>query len=166
MSVQEDDLVTKLVGELGTKKWSQIASQLEGRLGKQCRERCVCARSALGPRTLILVVLRRFAMSDAVPIISLRRRCSLLLLLLPGGTTTWTPIFAVGPGLRKRTIRSCSCSTRWATGGRRSRWRSRGGEWWCCCYAGALLFLRSLCAPYPQIVSSHVRSRHAQYFVL
>jgi hypothetical protein len=40
-SNQEDALVRKLVGELGVKKWSQIASQLEGRLGKQCRERCV-----------------------------------------------------------------------------------------------------------------------------
>ena len=29
----------KLVGELGVKKWSQIAAQLDGRLGKQCRER-------------------------------------------------------------------------------------------------------------------------------
>jgi myb proto-oncogene protein len=36
---EEDALVTKLVGELGLKKWSLIASQLNGRLGKQCRER-------------------------------------------------------------------------------------------------------------------------------
>jgi hypothetical protein len=32
-------MVKKLVAELGTKKWSQIAQRLEGRLGKQCRER-------------------------------------------------------------------------------------------------------------------------------
>lgn len=38
---QEDATVRALVAEYGTKKWSQIASQLPGRLGKQCRERCV-----------------------------------------------------------------------------------------------------------------------------
>lgn len=38
--VQEDATVRALVAEYGTKKWSQIASQLPGRLGKQCRERC------------------------------------------------------------------------------------------------------------------------------
>jgi hypothetical protein len=37
---QEDDTVVELVGKLGAKKWSQIASHLEGRIGKQCRERC------------------------------------------------------------------------------------------------------------------------------
>lgn len=36
---QEDATVRALVAEYGTKKWSQIASQLPGRLGKQCRER-------------------------------------------------------------------------------------------------------------------------------
>lgn len=36
---EEDEMVRKLVAELGTKKWSQIAQRLEGRLGKQCRER-------------------------------------------------------------------------------------------------------------------------------
>lgn len=39
---EEDALVVQLVAQLGTKKWSQIASHLDGRLGKQCRERCVC----------------------------------------------------------------------------------------------------------------------------
>ena len=29
----------RLVGEHGTKRWSLIAQHLEGRLGKQCRER-------------------------------------------------------------------------------------------------------------------------------
>lgn len=33
-------MVVELVGKLGAKKWSQIASHLEGRIGKQCRERC------------------------------------------------------------------------------------------------------------------------------
>ncbi len=36
---EEDDLVRQLVGVHGTKKWSMIAQNLEGRLGKQCRER-------------------------------------------------------------------------------------------------------------------------------
>lgn len=35
----EDDTITRLVGELGANKWSQIAKQLTGRIGKQCRER-------------------------------------------------------------------------------------------------------------------------------
>jgi len=38
---EEDQRVRELVAELGTKKWSQIAVHLPGRLGKQCRERCV-----------------------------------------------------------------------------------------------------------------------------
>jgi hypothetical protein len=36
---EEDATVTKLVQLHGTKKWSLIARQLNGRLGKQCRER-------------------------------------------------------------------------------------------------------------------------------
>lgn len=36
---EEDEKVRKLVGELGTKRWSAVAAQLPGRLGKQCRER-------------------------------------------------------------------------------------------------------------------------------
>jgi hypothetical protein len=36
---QEDELVISLVARLGTKKWSLIAQCLNGRLGKQCRER-------------------------------------------------------------------------------------------------------------------------------
>ena len=36
---EEDATVIKLVKEHGTKKWSLIARQLNGRLGKQCRER-------------------------------------------------------------------------------------------------------------------------------
>ncbi|PRP77321.1 hypothetical protein PROFUN_05566 [Planoprotostelium fungivorum] len=36
---EEDDLLTKLVRETGPKNWSQIANNLSGRIGKQCRER-------------------------------------------------------------------------------------------------------------------------------
>lgn len=36
---EEDATVVRLVKIHGTKKWSQIARQLKGRLGKQCRER-------------------------------------------------------------------------------------------------------------------------------
>ena len=38
---EEDDKVVELVGEFGVKSWSFIARKLEGRLGKQCRERYV-----------------------------------------------------------------------------------------------------------------------------
>jgi len=38
-TTEEDEKVVALVGEHGCKKWSLIASQLTGRLGKQCRER-------------------------------------------------------------------------------------------------------------------------------
>lgn len=36
---QEDAEVIRLVGIYGAKKWSLIADHLEGRVGKQCRER-------------------------------------------------------------------------------------------------------------------------------
>jgi Myb-like DNA-binding domain len=36
---EEDTIVMNLVEKHGTKKWSHIARQLNGRLGKQCRER-------------------------------------------------------------------------------------------------------------------------------
>lgn len=38
-SKDEDDIVIELVQRYGPKKWSQIAAQLPGRIGKQCRER-------------------------------------------------------------------------------------------------------------------------------
>ena len=38
-TTEEDLLVVRLVQEYGQKKWSFIARQLQGRLGKQCRER-------------------------------------------------------------------------------------------------------------------------------
>ena len=36
---QEDNKVIVLVAQYGMKSWSFIAKQLQGRLGKQCRER-------------------------------------------------------------------------------------------------------------------------------
>ncbi|XP_059353193.1 myb-related protein A-like [Daphnia carinata] len=36
---EEDDLVVQLVHRYGPKKWTQIAKHLNGRIGKQCRER-------------------------------------------------------------------------------------------------------------------------------
>ena len=41
MVAQEDDKVRELVKEHGAKKWSFISQHLPGRIGKQCRERCV-----------------------------------------------------------------------------------------------------------------------------
>ena len=38
-AAQEDDKVRELVTLHGPKKWSLIASNLPGRIGKQCRER-------------------------------------------------------------------------------------------------------------------------------
>jgi hypothetical protein len=38
-TAEEDATVADLVSKFGTKKWSQIARSLNGRLGKQCRER-------------------------------------------------------------------------------------------------------------------------------
>ena len=40
-SKDEDEIVIELVQRFGPKKWSQIAAQLPGRIGKQCRERCL-----------------------------------------------------------------------------------------------------------------------------
>jgi Myb-like DNA-binding domain len=37
--LQEDRKVIELVGKYGPKKWSAIAHELPGRIGKQCRER-------------------------------------------------------------------------------------------------------------------------------
>ena len=37
--VQEDERIIQLVDEYGAKKWSVIAQNLPGRIGKQCRER-------------------------------------------------------------------------------------------------------------------------------
>ena len=38
---QEDRKVMQLVADSGPKKWARIAAHLPGRIGKQCRERCV-----------------------------------------------------------------------------------------------------------------------------
>ena len=38
--MQEDAKIIELVGQLGAKRWSMIARELPGRIGKQCRERC------------------------------------------------------------------------------------------------------------------------------
>lgn len=37
--LQEDEKIAHLVGKLGAKRWSLIAQELPGRIGKQCRER-------------------------------------------------------------------------------------------------------------------------------
>jgi hypothetical protein len=37
--LQEDKRIIELVSEMGPKKWSVIAQELPGRIGKQCRER-------------------------------------------------------------------------------------------------------------------------------
>ncbi|KAG0501076.1 hypothetical protein HPP92_001148 [Vanilla planifolia] len=38
-TIEEDKLLLKLVEQYGLRKWSQIAQMLNGRIGKQCRER-------------------------------------------------------------------------------------------------------------------------------
>ena len=37
--MEEDEILRHLVGKEGPKNWSQIATSLPGRIGKQCRER-------------------------------------------------------------------------------------------------------------------------------
>ena len=41
---QDDAKVVELVGKYGAKKWSSIAQELKGRIGKQCRCVCVCVK--------------------------------------------------------------------------------------------------------------------------
>lgn len=36
---EEDEIVKRMVAQNGPRKWSEIAKFLEGRIGKQCRER-------------------------------------------------------------------------------------------------------------------------------
>ena len=36
---EEDELVTRLVTQNGAQNWTEIATHLDGRVGKQCRER-------------------------------------------------------------------------------------------------------------------------------
>ena len=36
---EEDAKIVQLVSQLGAKRWSMIARELPGRIGKQCRER-------------------------------------------------------------------------------------------------------------------------------
>ena len=45
--LQEDAKILALVVQLGAKRWSLIANELPGRIGKQCRERCVPPGSSL-----------------------------------------------------------------------------------------------------------------------
>lgn len=40
----EDRRIVELVAQYGARQWAVIASHIDGRTGKQCRERCVCAR--------------------------------------------------------------------------------------------------------------------------
>ena len=39
MQAKEDALVTQLVAEHGAQNWVELAKHVEGRVGKQCRER-------------------------------------------------------------------------------------------------------------------------------
>lgn len=65
---EEDDKVVRLVHEHGPKKWSQIASHLPGRIGKQCRERSVLGAAFGATHAPAPVALRH-------PLLS---RCSVL----------------------------------------------------------------------------------------
>ena len=76
---QEDSKIIELVNTLGAKNWSQIAKQLPGRIGKQCRERCatsivapvedleaMCSHSAAALRDLSVARAHRGASSVGV----------------------------------------------------------------------------------------------------
>ena len=47
-SKEEDDKVLELVAIHGAKNWPIIASHLEGRVQKQCRERCAQQKANFG----------------------------------------------------------------------------------------------------------------------
>ena len=56
-SKQEDEALVALVAQHGTSKWSAIAAQLPGRIGKQCRERCASCSCALHSDAALMVLL-------------------------------------------------------------------------------------------------------------
>ncbi len=58
---EEDEMVVKLVEKYGAKKWSLIAAQLQGRIGKQCRERYGLSHRLSGS---VLFCLERFLRSE------------------------------------------------------------------------------------------------------
>jgi len=39
LKCQEDEVVSRLVMQYGPKRWTAISKHLQGRTGKQCRER-------------------------------------------------------------------------------------------------------------------------------
>ena len=41
-TTEEDEQLMSLVAEMGPRRWCKIAEHMELRIGKQCRERCVC----------------------------------------------------------------------------------------------------------------------------
>ena len=40
-TAEEDGMIRELVALMGPKQWAAVAERLQGRTGKQCRERCV-----------------------------------------------------------------------------------------------------------------------------
>jgi len=47
----EDELILKLVAGYGTRKWCLVAANLQGRSGKQCRERFASTLFIKGEKT-------------------------------------------------------------------------------------------------------------------
>jgi hypothetical protein len=83
ISVQEDEILTRLVGMYGPRNWSVIASGIPGRTGKSCRLRCgACSRSRIccWERCNDLNIVRRHRAGGATSWILLLKRMHLMIL--------------------------------------------------------------------------------------
>ena len=63
----------ELVSQYGMKSWSFIAKQLQGRLGKQCRERCATYptlpyRTSIDRTQIALISMHAFIPSCVYPV--------------------------------------------------------------------------------------------------
>ena len=123
---EEDTRLLELVEEYGPRRWSVIAQHLQGRVGKQCRERCVAAAWPLLPP------LQRFwrhpphtpqrARASSSPQWSLPcgTPADACISAPAAGTTTSAPRSTKRTGPRRRTSSSWSSSKSGAQSGPRS----------------------------------------------
>jgi len=58
MDVQEDARIIELVEKLGPARWSLIAQELPGRIGKQARERCLFTPRAFAPHPSCVTLIK------------------------------------------------------------------------------------------------------------
>jgi chromodomain-helicase-DNA-binding protein 7 len=101
---EEDELMCQLVTEYGTKHWGLIGAKLNGRSGKQCRQRCV--RSVRPPPRGAIATP-----TDPTALVSP---------LATGGTTSWTRTSRRSRSHRPRRRRCCARTSSTGTAGPRS----------------------------------------------